>query len=197
MKLLNIIKRLIDILVSTFGLLAFSPIFLIIIGLELFFHGWPPFFIQSRLGLHERIFKIIKFRSMTNKRGLDGKLLSDAERLTTFGWFLRSTSLDEIPNLLNVLRGEMSLVGPRPIPTHEYHQKTCRHEMRPGITGWAQVSGRNLISLKEKRAYDVYYVNNWSLWFDFKILLKTINRVLTRHGINEKDVTMTEFMGNN
>jgi len=162
--------------------------------------GTPIFFTQSRPGLHGNAFTMIKFRTMTNARGADGSLLPDAERLTRFGRFLRATSLDELPELWNVLKGEMSLVGPRPLlieylPLYSPEQAR-RHDVRPGITGWAQVNGRNAISWDEKFKLDVWYVDHQSFWLDMKILLLTVRRVFQRHGISaDGEATMKPFMG--
>ena len=164
--------------------------------------GPPVFFTQTRPGLHGQPFQMIKFRTMTNARADNGTLLPDCERLTCFGCFLRSTSLDELPELLNVLKGEMSLVGPRPLlmdylPLYSPEQAR-RHEVKPGITGWAQVNGRNAISWEDKFQLDVWYVDHQSFWLDLKILFLTVNRVFQRHGISaEGEVMMPRFTGNN
>lgn len=194
------LKRVIDLLVSTFGLLALSPVFALLVLLELVFHGWPPTFTQKRPGLHGRIFRMRKFRSMTNARGPDGELLPDEQRLTPFGRFIRRTSLDELPGLWNVLVGDMSLVGPRPLlPRYldRYSpEQARRHDVVPGITGWAQVNGRNAISWDQKFALDVWYVDNWSLWLDLRILVMTAAKVLRRDGISHAGSdTMPEFLG--
>jgi lipopolysaccharide/colanic/teichoic acid biosynthesis glycosyltransferase len=163
--------------------------------------GLPVLFTQVRPGLHGKQFKMVKFRTMIDKFGSDGQLLSDAERLTPFGRWLRATSLDELPELWNVLKGDMSLVGPRPllleyIPLYSSDQAR-RHDVRPGITGWAQVNGRNAISWSEKFAFDVWYVDNRSLWLDIRILLMTVLKVLVRDGISaEGEATMPRFEGN-
>lgn len=162
--------------------------------------GSPVLFTQVRPGLHGKPFKMVKFRSMTDERGVDGELLSDEQRLTSFGKWLRATSLDELPELWNVLKGEMSLVGPRPLlleylPLYSSEQ-TRRHEVRPGITGWAQVNGRNAISWEDKFKLDIWYVNNQSLWLDIRILWLTVKKVLVREGISApSDATMPRFMG--
>jgi lipopolysaccharide/colanic/teichoic acid biosynthesis glycosyltransferase len=162
--------------------------------------GSPVLFRQVRPGLHGRPFTMVKFRTMTDERGPDGALLPDAQRLTPFGRFLRASSLDELPELWNVLRGEMSIVGPRPL-LMEYlplytPQQARRHQVRPGITGWAQVNGRNAISWKEKFTLDVWYVDNRSFWLDIKILWLTVKKVLVRDGISaEGDATMPRFTG--
>ena len=163
--------------------------------------GQPILFKQLRPGLHGQPFQMIKFRTMTNSRADNGTLLPDCERLTCFGHFLRSTSLDELPELLNVLKGEMSLVGPRPLlmdylPLYSPEQAR-RHEVNPGITGWAQVNGRNAISWEEKFKYDVWYVENQSFWLDMKIIWMTIKKVIAREGISaDGEATMPKFTGN-
>lgn len=178
-----------------------SPVLIGILGLEVLLHGWPPIFTQRRPGLHGKIFTLRKFRSMTNERGPDGELLPDAQRLTAFGQFLRSTSLDELPELFNVLKGEMSLVGPRPLLVQYLERyspdQARRHEVKPGLTGWAQINGRNALTWDEKLALDVWYVDHWSVLLDLEILLKTVTAVLRRSGIHSSDsVTMPEFLGN-
>src|SRR5690554_3145342 len=195
-------KRLFDFLLAFFGLLLLSPIF-IIVTIGLFFaNQGKPFFFQERPGLNEKIFKIIKFKSMNDKKDADGNLLPDAERLTKVGSFVRKTSLDEIPQLINVLKGDMSLIGPRPLrtyylPLYNEEQKT-RHNVRPGITGWAQVNGRNAISWTKKFEYDVYYVNNISFALDLKIFFLTIKKVFKREGISAEGQATTEaFNGSN
>lgn len=162
--------------------------------------GSPVFFQQTRPGLKGKLFEMVKFRTMTDERGPDGQLLPDKDRLTPFGRWLRASSLDELPELWNVLKGEMSLVGPRPLLV-EYlplytPEQARRHEVRPGITGWAQVNGRNAISWEEKFKLDVWYVDNQSLWLDLKILWLTIKKVLVRDGISAEDnATMPKFTG--
>jgi sugar transferase EpsL len=194
-------KRLFDLLAVTLGLLILAPILLILAALVAYFHGLPVFFRQERPGYRAKPFHILKFRTMTNARDAAGSLLPDAERLTPFGKFLRATSLDELPELLNVLRGEMSLVGPRPLlmqylPRYSPEQAR-RHHVLPGITGWAQVNGRNAIGWQQKFALDVWYVDNWSFWLDIKILFLTIFKVFRREGISQQGhATMEEFMGN-
>jgi len=187
-------------------LLAFLA--LLILGIPLLFLAWqvhrklgsPVFFYQQRPGLGAQPFMMVKFRSMTNARDVNGKLLPDADRLTSFGRFLRATSLDELPELWNVLKGEMSLVGPRPLlmdylPLYSPEQFR-RHEVRPGITGWAQINGRNGLSWNEKFSFDVWYVDNHSLLLDVKILFLTVRKVLMRDGINAAgEVTMPQFTG--
>ena len=193
-------KRSLDILASSVLLLLLAiPLALLALGVRLFL-GRPVFFRQERPGLRGKIFRIYKFRTMTDAHGTDGTLLSDAERMTRFGNFLRRTSLDELPELLNVLKGEMSLVGPRPLlvkylPLYSAEQAR-RHLVRPGITGWAQVNGRNAISWEEKFAYDVWYVENYSFFVDLKILLMTLGKVFVREGISAQgEATMPEFRG--
>lgn len=192
------IKRLIDVLVSALGLAALAPLGALLVGLELVFHGWPPFFTQARVGLGERVFRMVKLRSMTNERGPDGELLPDHRRLTRFGRFLRASSLDELPELWNVLKGDMSLVGPRPLLVpylpHYTEREATRHHMRPGITGLAQINGRNAISWDEKLEWDARYVEKWSLWLDFQVLLRTVSVVLGREDIDASaGVTMPRF----
>ncbi|MBY0065623.1 sugar transferase [Empedobacter falsenii] len=198
----NFIKRILDILVALVGLLFLSPIFILVtIGLY-FANQGKPFFFQERPGLNEKIFKIIKFKTMNDKKDSNGNLLPDADRLTTIGAFVRKTSLDEIPQLINVLKGDMSLIGPRPLrtyylPLYNEVQKT-RHNVRPGITGWAQVNGRNAISWTKKFELDVYYVNNISFALDLKIFFLTIKKVIVREGIaKEGEVTTVPFDGTN
>lgn len=195
-------KRLIDFIASFFGLLMLSPVFAIVtIGL-FFANQGKPFFFQSRPGKNERIFKIVKFKTMNDKKDSEGNLLSDAERLTKIGSFVRKTSLDEIPQLINVLKGDMSLIGPRPLrtyylPLYSEEQKK-RHNVRPGITGWAQANGRNAISWTKKFELDVYYVNNISFGLDLKIFFLTIKKVFVREGINQEgQVTVERFNGFN
>lgn len=194
------IKRTFDLLVAIITLALLLPLLLILICLVRVKLGAPVFFCQSRPGKDGVAFKMYKFRSMTDVRDSAGELLPDAERLTKFGRFLRSASLDELPELLNVLKGEMSLVGPRPLlmeylPLYSPEQMR-RHEMRPGITGWAQINGRNAISWEEKFKLDVWYVDNQSIWLDIKILWLTVLRVVKRSDIaQEGHVTMEKFRG--
>ena len=202
MKLQHVIKRIIDIVCSGLGLIVLSPILLIIAILIRIKLGSPIFFIQDRVGKNGQIFKIIKFRTMLDATDKWGEPLHDKERLTTFGKLLRSTSIDELPELINVLKGDMSLVGPRPllveyIPNYSKEQWR-RHEVKPGITGWAQINGRNCITWKRKFELDVWYVDNISVFTDIKILLKTIVKVIKRDDINQsEEVTMEWFNGNN
>lgn len=194
-------KRLFDFFAALIGLLLLSPIMLVAtIGL-FFANNGKPFFFQTRPGKDEQLFKIIKFKTMNDKKDADGNLLSDAERLTPIGSFVRKTSLDEIPQLLNVLKGDMSLIGPRPLliqylPLYNSIQKK-RHDIRPGITGWAQVNGRNAISWEQKFAYDVWYVENCTFALDVKILFLTVKKVFKSEGISQEgEVTMEVFKGN-
>lgn len=194
-------KRVFDFLAAFFGLLVLSPVFIVVlVGLFVANQG-KPFFFQARPGKGERIFKIIKFKTMNDKKDTNGNLLSDAERLTKIGSFVRKTSLDEIPQLINVFKGDMSLIGPRPLlvhylPLYDEIQKR-RHEVRPGITGWAQVNGRNAISWQQKFALDVWYVDHVSLRLDIKILFLTLKKVFVREGISQDgQATMEPFKGN-
>lgn len=194
-------KRLFDVLVALAGLVLFSPLLAILALLVWIFHGRPILFRQQRPGYKGRLFTIYKFRTMTEQRDANGNLLPDAERLTPFGRFLRSTSLDDLPQLINVLRGEMSLVGPRPLLAQYLEryspEQMRRHDVLPGITGWAQVNGRNALSWEEKFRLDVWYVDHWSFWLDMRILLMTLWKVLKREGISQPGhVTMEEFKGN-
>ena len=196
-------KRTIDILASGGALILLSPI---IGGTALWLHfankGAGAFFTQERPGKNAKIFKVIKFKTMTDERDAEGKLLPDAKRLTKVGRIVRSTSLDELPQLWNVFKGDMSLIGPRPLmvkylPLYSSEQAR-RHDVRPGITGWAQVNGRNNISWQKKFEYDVWYVDNISFLLDFKIILKTIQKVIGRSDINKEGQATTDpFNGNN
>ena len=194
------IKRLIDIVLSAAALLALSPVLCVIAVLIAMRLGRPVLFTQLRPGLHGKPFRMLKFRSMTSACYANGNLLPDEQRLTPFGQRLRSTSLDELPGLWAVFKGDMSLVGPRPL-LMEYlplytPEQARRHDVRPGITGWAQVNGRNAISWEEKFALDVWYVDNQSLWLDIKILLLTVKKVFVREGISaDGEVTMSKFTG--
>ena len=192
-------KRFLDIIISLIFILCFWWLYLIIAILVRMKLGSPVLFKQDRPGLNEKIFKMYKFRTMTDEKDKNGILLSDAERLTKFGKFLRSTSLDEIPELWNVLKGEMSLVGPRPLLVsyltkyNEYEKR--RHEVRPGITGWAQINGRNNTTWEERFKNDIYYVESISFKLDLKIIIKTILKVLKRSDINQSDTeTMKNFL---
>ena len=195
-------KYILDFTVSFIGLLIISPVLLIVTIALAIANGGKPFFFQPRPGRNEKIFKVIKFKSMNDKKDANGNLLPDALRMTKAGSFVRKTSLDEIPQLINVLKGDMSLIGPRPLrtyylPLYNDMQKR-RHDVRPGITGWAQVNGRNAISWTQKFEYDVWYVDNISLRLDIKILFMTIKKVFVREGISsDTSVTMEAFKGNN
>lgn len=194
------LKRAMDILISLVAMAILLPSMIIISVLIYFKLGSPIFFTQERPGLNGKVFKMIKFRSMLNLTDKNGELLSDADRLTKFGKVLRSISVDELPELINVLKGDMSIVGPRPLlvdylPLYNEHQST-RHNVRPGITGWAQINGRNNISWEKKFELDVWYIENQSLLLDFKIILMTVRKVFKRVGINHDDsVTMERFTG--
>ena len=198
----RVIKRLFDFSISIIGFIIISPVFLLLwIWLSIANKGAGAFFFQERPGKDEKIFRVIKFKTMNDRKDALGNLLPDAQRLTKIGKFIRSTSLDEIPQLLNVIKGDMSLIGPRPLlvqylPLYDETQRR-RHEVRPGITGWAQVNGRNAISWEQKFAYDVWYVDNVSLSLDIKILIKTILKVFKRDGISSgTSATMEYFKGN-
>nr|WP_286653045.1 sugar transferase [Ruficoccus sp. ZRK36] len=193
-------KRLFDIAVSALALLMLSPVLVGVCLVSWYKLGRPILFRQPRPGLHGKVFNILKLRTMSDARGPDGELLPDAERLGRYGRFLRSTSLDELPELINVLKGDMSLVGPRPLLVRYLEryspEQARRHEVRPGLTGWAQVKGRNALSWPERLKLDVWYVNNRSCWLDLKILFLTVRAVLRREGISaDGEVTMSEFMG--
>jgi lipopolysaccharide/colanic/teichoic acid biosynthesis glycosyltransferase len=195
------LKRTFDFVIALLGLLALAPLLIVISMLVRWQLGSPVFFTQLRPGLGCRPFRLVKFRTMIGGLDANGKELTDAERLTAFGHFLRSTSLDELPELYNVLIGDMSLVGPRPLlmeylPLYNAHERR-RHEVRPGITGWAQVNGRNAISWERKFDLDVWYVDNASFWLDLRILWLTLWRVLRREGIaGEGSATAERFTGN-
>ncbi len=194
-------KRLFDIVASASGLIFLSPVFLILIYLIRKNLGEPVFFTQERPGKDGKPFKMIKFRSMRDAVDKDGKPLPDSERLTPCGKKLRATSLDELPELWNVLKGDMSLVGPRPLlmsylPLYNEFQNR-RHEMKPGVTGWAQVNGRNALSWDEKFAHDIWYIDHYSFWLDMKILFLTVKKVFIKEGISaEGEATMPYFTGN-
>ena len=194
-------KRIIDLLIAVFGLLILSPIFMIVLLLLLFNNNGKPFFFQKRPGKDEIIFNVIKFKTMNDRKDNDGMLLSDAQRLTSLGKFIRKTSLDEIPQLFNVLKGDMSLIGPRPL-LPEYvslynQEQQKRHLVKPGMTGWAQINGRNTISWEQKFEYDVWYVKRVSFLLDFKIFFKTFLKVFRTEGINTvNQATTTKFKGN-
>lgn len=193
-------KRVFDFILSLMAILLLSPIILILIIAGIINMGGNPFFTQERPGKDGKIFKLVKFKSMNNKRDENGELLPDELRLTAYGKFIRNTSLDELPELINILKGDMAIVGPRPLLvrylTRYNATQARRHEVRPGLTGLAQVNGRNAISWEKKFKYDVEYVDNVSLFLDIKIILKTVLKVLARDGISsETSATMEEFMG--
>jgi sugar transferase EpsL len=193
-------KNILDFIISLLGIILLAP-FLVIIGLIIFFYfGSPVFFIQNRPGFLGKPFKFYKYRTMTNQKDNNGKLLPDEKRLTSYGKFLRKTSIDELPSLWNVLKGDMSLVGPRPLLMEylDYYspEQARRHEVKPGITGWAQINGRNSISWEEKFELDVWYVDNQSFWLDIKIIFITIWKVIRAYNINNSEKnTMPIFMG--
>lgn len=199
----NFFKRILDFVIVLCALTIISPFLL---GITIWLHfankGAGAFFTQARPGKNGKIFKIIKFKTMTDARDAEGNLLPDAERLTKVGKFVRSTSIDELPQLINVLKGDMALIGPRPLlpqylPLYSKEQAR-RHEVRPGITGWAQANGRNAISWSKKFELDVWYVDHCSLWLDIKIILITIKKVFVREGISQEgQATMEPFNGNN
>ena len=197
----NFLKRIVDFIVSLIGLIILFPILIFVTICLIFVNNGKPFFFQSRPGLNGNIFKIVKFKTMNDRKDENGNLLPDSERLTAVGSFVRKTSLDEIPQLINVLIGDMSIIGPRPLlvqylSLYNDHQKR-RHEVRPGITGWAQVNGRNAISWKQKFDYDVWYVDNLSFGLDIKIFFLTIKKVFVREGISAvAHATIDAFKGN-
>ena len=196
----RIVKRFFDLLASALGLIISSPLLLVLALLVRIELGTPIFFRQERPGLHGKIFRLYKFRSMKDARDSKGNLLPDEERLGKFGKLLRASSLDELPELINVLKGEMSLVGPRPLLVKYLglynEEQRHRHDVLPGITGWAQVNGRNAISWEEKFRLDVWYVDHWTPWLDLKILFLTVKKVFIREGISAADqVTTEEFKG--
>ena len=194
------IKRILDFLLSLCALLVLSPVLLILTVLGAWKMKGNPFFTQLRPGKNEKIFRLIKFRTMTCEKDKDGNLLPDEQRLTKYGKVLRSTPLDELPELINILKGEMSIVGPRPLlvqylPLYNEEQRH-RHDVRPGLTGWAQVNGRNAISWEERFRLDVEYVRNITFVMDVKIILQTVGKIFKREGISsESSVTMEDFMG--
>lgn len=196
-----VFKRFIDFAAALIGLLVLSPILLLVIIFLSIANKGKPFFFQLRPGRNGKVFKIVKFKTMTDERDAAGELLPDEKRMTSIGSFVRKTSLDEIPQLINVLKGEMSLIGPRPLlvqylPLYNKEQAR-RHEARPGITGWAQVNGRNAISWKQKFEYDVWYVDHLSFMLDIKIIIKTIKKVFISEGISaDGEATMEPFKGN-
>ncbi len=192
----SIIKPFFDFLSALLGFILLSPIFLLVTILLFFANNGKPFFFQLRPGKNGKIFTIIKFKTMNDKKDNHGNLLSDAKRLTTIGLFVRRTSLDEIPQLINVIKGDMSIIGPRPLLTsymHLYNDfQNRRHEVKPGITGWAQVNGRNGISWDKKFEYDVWYVDHISFILDLKILFQTIKKVIISEGINAENEASIE-----
>jgi sugar transferase EpsL len=193
-------KRVFDLVLTIPGLILISPVFLLIALLVRINHGRPLFFRQVRPGYRGKLFEVFKFRTMTDERDPEGDLLPDEERLTPLGRFLRSYSLDELPELFNILKGEMSLVGPRPLLVQYLEryspEQARRHDVLPGMTGWAQVNGRNVLTWEDKFRLDVWYVDHWSLWLDVKILALTLWKVLTREGISQPGhATAEEFMG--
>lgn len=197
-----LVKRLLDITISLIALIFLLPLMSLIYLLVIINLGSPAFFLQERVGKDNKIFKMIKFRTMKNSTDKNGNLLSDNERVTKFGSFLRSFSLDELPELINILKGDMSLVGPRALLVQYLglynDEQIRRHEVLPGLTGWAQINGRNSITWSKKFKLDVWYVDNWSLWLDIKIFFLTFWKVLKREGINQSEsVTMEYFNGGN
>ena len=193
---LNNIKPFLDFLSSIIGVILLFPLFIVVTVLLCFVNNGKPFFFQLRPGKNGKIFKIVKFKTMNDKRDSKGVLLPDSERLTKIGNYVRKTSLDEIPQLLNVIKGEMSIIGPRPLLTNYLHLyndfQNRRHEVKPGITGWAQVNGRNAISWDKKFEYDVWYVENISFTLDIQILYRSISKVLSSEGINAADTATIE-----
>ena len=195
------IKPTLDFLFSMIAFIVLLPVFLLVVFVLMIANQGKPFFFQKRPGLHGKIFKVIKFKTMNDKKDASGKLLPDSERMTKVGAFIRKTSLDEIPQLLNVIKGEMSIAGPRPLlpeylPLYNNFQK-LRHNVKPGITGWAQVNGRNAISWQQKFEYDVWYVNNLSFLLDVRIFFKTIQKIFKTEGISSPTShTMEKFSGN-
>lgn len=199
----NFFKRFFDFWISLIALICISPILLVVtIWLHFANKGAGAFFLQERPGKDSKIFKVIKYKTMTDERDADGNLLPDAQRLTKVGKIIRSTSIDELPQLINVLKGDMALIGPRPLRVHYLplysKEQSRRHEVRPGISGWAQCHGRNAISWTEKFKLDVWYVDHLSLWIDIKIILLTVIKVFKREGISEEGHVTTEaFNGKN
>lgn len=197
----NFFKRILDFICSLIGFIILLPIFLFLTIFLTIANNGKPFFFQQRPGKNNKIFEVVKFRTMNDKKDAQGNLLSDKDRLTSLGRFIRKTSLDEIPQLINVIKGDMSLVGPRPLlleylPLYNEEQ-IRRHEVRPGITGWAQINGRNAISWKDKFELDVWYVDNISISLDIRILLLTILKVFKSEGISsDTSLTMEKFEGN-
>ena len=197
----RIVKRLFDFVISSLAFVVLLPVFLVILILLFFVNKGNPLFFQLRPGKDGKIFKIFKFKTMTDQRDTNGDLLPDAARLTSIGKFVRKTSIDEIPQLINVIKGDMSLIGPRPL-LPEYlalysEEQHRRHEVKPGITGWAQVNGRNTIGWQQKFEYDVWYVDHVNFWLDLKIIGLTIKKILIREGISSAtSLTMEKFKGN-
>jgi lipopolysaccharide/colanic/teichoic acid biosynthesis glycosyltransferase len=197
----NYLKRFFDLALSLVAFCLLLPLFIVVTVLLFIANQGSPFFVQPRPGKKERIFRLVKFKTMNDKKDAVGNLLPDSERLTGIGKFIRKTSLDEIPQLINVIKGEMSLIGPRPLlieylPLYNDTQKR-RHEVRPGITGWAQVNGRNAIGWKQKFELDVWYVNNMNFLLDCKIIIYTLMKVVKSEGVSQQGhVTMTRFEGN-
>ncbi len=196
----KIFKRLIDFILALIGIIVLSPLLLVLIILGAIFMGGNPFFTQDRPGLNEKVFKLVKFRTMDNRRDANGDLLPDEVRLNRYGRFLQSTSLDELPELFNILVGDMSIIGPRPLlvrylPRYNEEQRH-RHDVRPGLTGYAQAHGRNSVSWEDKFAMDVWYARNISFALDCQIIVDTVKAVVKRDGISsETSATMEEFMG--
>jgi sugar transferase EpsL len=196
----RVLKRCLDIAASSILLVVFSPIMLLITILQLFFHKGQVLFKQQRPGYHEKLFYILKFKTMSDAVDANGKLLPDVKRLTAWGSFLRKSSLDELPQLINILKGDMSLIGPRPLLV-EYlgrydDRQKMRHHTRPGVTGWAQVNGRNAISWEQKFELDIWYVEHLSFWLDVRILLKTVHKVILADKISHQGhATMPNFKG--
>ena len=198
----DVIKRFFDIILSLIALIILSPLLLVVSIMIYFKLGRPILFVQERVGRNNKVFKMYKFRTMKNDRDKNGVLLSDKERLTKFGEKLRSLSIDELPELINILKGDMSIVGPRPLLTQYLplysKEQIKRHDVRPGLTGWAQVNGRNSITWTQKFNLDLWYVKNKSLWLDIKIIFLTVKKVVIREGINQDGgVTMDYFNGSN
>lgn len=196
------LKRVIDFNLALVALIILSPLLLLTLVFQILFNGFPIFFTQERIGKDEKYFKLLKFRTMNNKRDLKGALLPDHQRKTLFGSFLRATSIDELPSLINILKGEMAIIGPRPLlveylPLYNQKQKQ-RHLVRPGLSGLAQVKGRNSISWEEKFNYDIYYLKKISLFFDIKIIVLTIFFILTFRPVDKSsNITMEKFNGKN
>lgn len=197
----SLFKRILDFTAALIGFIFLSPVFIVVMIGLFFANQGKPFFFQTRPGKNEKLFNIIKFKTMNDKKDSNGELLSDSERLTKIGSFVRKTSLDEIPQLLNVIKGDMSLIGPRPLlahylPLYSDFQKQ-RHNIRPGITGWAQINGRNAISWQQKFEYDVWYVTHCNFILDIKILFLTLKKVFVSEGISQEgQATMEVFKGN-